>query len=179
MTQLPTENSNPYQPPKLNAPSHPGRLGQSTSMPGLRYISWLLAFAVNLVVPILFALDLCCQSALVGMAVGILTLACLGCGICWKFPRFSKSFITATALVAVTQLFPMLQIIAGIIAVLATESIGLRLHGESTTSLEWEALPFLAGVLVTLLTGLIVASAGLVLSFALWPLFRRTTMTTR
>lgn len=151
-------HTNPYQPP--NEFSANGNEPQSRQLAfSLFDLIWPLAFAGNLIVPILFADSLTTQAGKTGMAVAIMMILISGWLLGRRLPNLARRMTTGAILVALSQLFPILHIFAGLIGLQITILTGGAEHGTDDDPLgqitsEW------GGFLCTLFTGsaLIVAA---------------------
>ena len=103
---------NPYAPPASDlAPTVPPPAERPSRTP------WVIGFAVNLIVPTLFAAMVLAPLGWLGMIVAALTLLMVGLMILKARPAWTWGATTGAFLVAATQLLPMLQMMVGAFAV--------------------------------------------------------------
>jgi hypothetical protein len=106
-------------------------------------------------------------------------LLALGCYLCAAFRELAAALIAGGTLVGLAQLFPALQLIAGMIGMLVGRILGLANDGDDQRSPQ--ILNEYGGFVVTFVTGGILmaasASAGMLLQFVTparwWPTSER------
>ncbi len=106
---------------------------------------WTLVFALNLIVPLFFGWMMTADGGRFGMAAGIGLLWYLGDRACGWTDGWGRALVSGGFVVALSQLFPLLQIWAGIVGT------GIATALERVTSGE----PRVGGTLHTELGGLI------------------------
>jgi hypothetical protein len=90
----------------------------------LTYIAWIFVFAINMAVPLLFSASMTEQYGRLGMSVAALLLLVFGCYICAANRKLAVALLAGGAVVALTQLFPILHIIAGTIGMSVGQTLG-------------------------------------------------------
>lgn len=87
---------------------------------------WALGYGVNLPVPIFFAIMFIGPVGFAGMVVGIAIVMAAGVLFAKRFGPFDRAAKRGGVLLALSQLFPMLQMICGMIAGSTLEKLGYR-----------------------------------------------------
>ncbi len=161
------DEHNPYEPPtdavRISYPD--GTVHHHAGV--LTYTAWIFIFAINMAVPLLFSLPLTDLHGRLGMSAAALFLFTLGCGICAANRKLAVALLAGAALVALTQLFPGMQIIAGMIGI----GVGQALGHATFDSDEHPAriTSEFGGFVVTFITGGILMAgslcAGILLQF--------------
>ncbi|MEM8679391.1 MAG: hypothetical protein AAGF97_08570 [Planctomycetota bacterium] len=105
-------------------------------------------FAINLIVPLMWATSLVNRHGKVGMLAAIPVLYLMGWATCRIHPVCARSMLNGGALVALTQLFPILQILAGLFAL---SVVGFEDRFDQVASVGFPNER--GGFLVTLLVG--------------------------
>ncbi len=165
------EDFNPYQAQEKLAGSLRQQPHRSRWWSDRRY---LLVFLVNLPVPTYLALMTQERRVVWGILPGLIVLFVGGRLICGRSAHVRHAFLLGCSLVALSQLFPVLQLTAGIFAILLSEQIGIS--GSRLV----EDIVLGAGVLLfrdllitslaTIITGGIFMGAGTWLGLAIDPL---------
>ena len=163
------DENNPYDAPgEALANSHSD--GQENPRAGgLTYVAWIFVFAINMAVPLLFSLSMTDQHGRLGMSVAAFFLLALGCYICTANRNLAVALLAGGALVALTQLFPGLQIIAGAIGMGVGQALGhATLDSDDNPA---RITSEFGGFVVTFITGGILMAgsvcAGVVLQFVM------------
>ena len=127
------DDNNPYQAPGealttplAHEPANP-RAGVLT------YVAWIFVFAINMAIPLLFGASLTEQHGRLGMSVAAFFLLAVGWYICAAKRKFAVALLAGGALVALTQLLPGLQIIAGAIGMGVGQATG---HAACSTAMK-------------------------------------------
>ena len=148
--------SNPAD-PYFSGPD-PGEPGQD-KRPGRGelplWLLWFGVYLVNMPIPIILALALVEGAGTVGMAVGIVLVFGIGCGACVFARRLTIPVILGGLVVALGQLFPILQVMAGSIG------MGMAKSGDE----------FLQGLVATIITGGILLTAATMLGLLVGLMF--------
>ena|SRR5215469_8051735 len=146
---------NPYASPQSES-TDSSRTGRSDGDNLKRlYFGWLTVFALNVIVPLLIGLGVTTSGGRIGMLLAMLVLLALGFWICARAREVGFALVVGGVAVALSQVFPILQVMAGIFGFALAESIGLS--GPRGGDLETLA----AGFAVTLATGGLLAAASL------------------
>ena len=90
-------------------------------------LAWSTIFAANLIVPLLFAWDLTRDRGRIGMAAAIGGWWALSALICVRSRVLATILFVGAALVAISQVWPILHVIAG--------TVGLELAATGTSEL--------------------------------------------
>ncbi len=152
------DESNPYKPPSYDGGmSLPGaNANRRTGL--LTYAAWSIAFVVNMAVPLLFSASLTEEHGKLGMSVAVLVLFTWGCTICATARKLAVVLIAGAVLVGLSQIFPLLQIIAGMIGMGVGAALGLAETGDDTHPPR--LVNEYGGFVVTLITGGILKTAS-------------------
>jgi hypothetical protein len=121
---------------------------------GWLYFAWGAVFAVNMIVPLLFGLSTTSAHGRIGMTAASMLFLAWGCWLCAVRRQFAAPLIFGAVLVGVSQLVPILHVIAGLIGLTVGQILGLADTRDKVTS-------EFGGFVVTFVTGgmLIAASA--------------------
>ena len=121
-------------------------------------IGWPIAFGLNLPLPLMFGVAMTELAGRWGMSLGILVMLGLGYLFCYCLPDLSRRFVWVSGLMAVTQFLPLLQIIAGIIAISIADQLPLLSIDFSDDDGKTEQIQNeLSGFAVTVMVGLILS----------------------
>jgi hypothetical protein len=120
--------------------------------------AWLFVFATNLAVPLLFSSSVTQAHGSLGMVFAILALLTLGGFLCTYHRELSRALLIGGVLIAMTQLIPIPQILAGWIGLAIGNALGLAefSRGDQPARLTSE----FGGFVVTLITGGILITAA-------------------
>lgn len=105
-----------------------------------------LVFALNLLAPLGFAVLIARGAAWIGVAAAILLMLLLWLRLCATSDRVSRALEMGGWLLVFTQLFPVLQFIAGSVGVAMGDTLGLE-------SLDWTVQRATGGFVATITTG--------------------------
>jgi hypothetical protein len=124
-----SDDFNPYAAP-TDATSSSLRDDRSRRHAGpLTYVAWVFVFAVNMALPLLLSASVTREHGTLGMSVAALLLLALGCFICATRRKLATTLIGGGVLVGLSQLFPALHIIAGMIGMTLAQALGLADNG--------------------------------------------------
>jgi len=129
---------------------------------------WLLGYALNLIVPGLFASGTLSPAGVTGLVAAVLLMAAMGSAILTWRPSWTRPAAKGAILVALTQFFPVLQMISGMVAVsLACEITGAEsLFDDDHFG---RKLELVGGFLATVLTALPLLAVSIVVgAIAQW-----------
>lgn len=155
------ESFNPYASP--HAVEEPGDgLSASQAEPGSvrrQMMMWTLAVLANVPVPLTFALNETTVAGKFGITAAVLVFLLVGSALAWQNSRICKILTRGCLVVSLTQLFPILQVIAGAIALEVVKRVGLGdpLRDEFGNS---DDLAFAGAMLASLLVGTAIAVVG-------------------
>lgn len=156
---------NPYQSPE---PVFEGEREQRRKdyvrSPGLLMFEWVAVLLFNLIVPLLFAWSMTNHQARLGCAIAIALAALVGAALCRWAPSAMLIVIRGGVFVAVSQVFPALQIIAGALSFSTLSRIGML----PTTDVPDVISSTFGGFMVTLSTGILLLAASCVFGIGLW-----------
>ena len=166
------DEHNPYEPPKSSMPppapvDHANRRVQMWT-----FGTWIFVFAINMAVPLLFSASMTEEHGKLGMAVALGAFLTCGCFLCAFHRELARALIIGGVVVALTQIIPMLQFIAGSIGMAVGLGLGVADFGgdERGPSLTSE----FGGFVVTLVTGGILITAAAVSGLSIqWLASRR------
>ena len=132
---------------------------------------WPIAFAVNMIVPVILAMMLTSFRGWIGIGVAVFTLLILGSYVCRVYPRFGVNLIFGAGIVAATQFYPILQFLAGTLAIELATKLGLVVQDDDWWLGELLIATEFSGFVVTFACGtilLVTASiVGLLIGFLL------------
>jgi hypothetical protein len=141
--------------PVADKAQFPDKLGPGQPPP---ILPWLVVYVVNLIVPLILAVSATNQSGKVGMGLGILLVFALGCRLCFVSRRAVLTVVYGGWVVAAAQLFPLLQICAGIAGIRVASALsGWSMHREEKGD------SVLGGFLATVVTGALLLTVATVL----------------
>lgn len=150
------ENFNPYEAPTAAGDSAVDGVGKSY---GRTLIGWIVVVLLNLPVPLFFGHSIVKGAGIVGLLMAILAIFLAGVFATSRFPRLIAMFQVGGIVTALSQFLPILQIVAGAVAISVTEQITSVAHGD-----DFEVLPegatFLGGFCATSITAGIVLFAA-------------------
>jgi hypothetical protein len=86
-------------------------------------IYWTVIFSLNLIVPLLLSTALTQDGGGVGVAFGIAALWMMGLAGCFLPRSFRKSMLVGGSIAALTQIFPILQLLCGSIAIASWQKL--------------------------------------------------------
>ena len=113
--------------------------------------AWLTVFLANSPVPLFYAWFLTAKHGRIGMVAAIVLWWSLGHLVCKTNRRLGLSLVAGGILVALSQCFPLLQIIAGMVSLNIYGRLAQAVAGGSVRGPQ-EQTEF-GGFLVTMLTG--------------------------
>lgn len=159
------DNLNPYQPPAENPESiaTQSRRERVVAGPLMLSIEWTGVLCFNLIVPILFGMGMTSERAKLGVFAAIVMIACIGYYFCYARPLPVLFIIRGGVLVALSQVFPILQVFAGALAISILLTSGIIEDSDILHMLETAT----AGFLAALLTGTILMTASLIVGILL------------
>ncbi len=153
---------NPYDPPETIA-VQPRELQKVTHGTWLLSFEWTAVYLLNLVIPSFLAWTMTTAPARIGALGAIVILLAVGYCLCQVRPLWMLVTIRGSFLVAISQIFPILQIMCGALAIRSLIFIGWIEEANFREMLGTTA----SGFIVTMLTGgsllLISAVLGLIL----------------
>ncbi len=154
------DDVNPYQAPSnLEAQAPPASTAALDLLKPL-WRRWSRVFALNMIVPLLFGLPRTYGIGWVGMFAAVPVLFALGGWACACQPNIGRILIRGGVLVALSQLLPVLQIVAGLAAMDLTAMLG---QVEATVGRSPEVGSAAGGFLMTMFTGFFLMCAALFL----------------
>ena len=128
---------------------------------------WSVIFAANTIVPLMFGLELTVKHGRVGVGIASLLLWAGGAILCCWRSSIMWQVILGALITALSQLFPILQIIAGCIGLSAAARLGQAETGGDGQLLD-QVTSEVGGFIVTVIAGGVLlagaAIAGLCLS---------------
>ena len=153
-------DANPYTPPaEVDLAGSLAQSEPSVSPRKLRnlLVAWPVVLGLNLIVPLLVASELLGTRGWTGVVVAIVVNLLVGFWLCHVLPGLMKRLIVGAAVVALSQLVPVLHLIAGMIAFVVGESIGLIEESELNGPEIGTAIS--GGVLTTLTGGVLMVAS--------------------
>jgi hypothetical protein len=155
--------TNPYLAPQYSEAGlakEPGFEGKNAMR---LYVAWPVVFALNLVMPGLFGLMSTDGAGRVGMLVGTCFLLVCGFWICSSARNIGFALVVGGVPVALSQVVPIIQMVAGTLAFAFAEALGLVGPGGAMGT----ATSAAGGFVLTLTTGGLLMAAALVAGLAL------------
>jgi len=142
----------------------------------LAFALWPIVFTVNLIVPTLFGLQLTRDHGRVGVLIALFGFLTTGWLFCFVKPKAARALIFGSVLIALSQIYPLIHILSGSIALSITTRVNLAVAGDDSQLAHVASET--GGFLITLLTGLILlacaAATGSMFALVLPPsAFRR------
>jgi len=159
------DNLNPYQPPVASpeAIATETRPERVVAGPLVLSIEWTAVLCFNLIVPVLFGMGMTSERAKIGVFLAIAMIACIGYYFCYARPLPVLFIIRGGVLVALSQMFPMLQVFAGALSIQILLTLGIIEDSDILNMLSTAT----AGFLAALLTGTILMSAAFIVGVLL------------
>lgn len=151
---------NPYDPPLAPLPDQVMQEQPEDAVPSRsRFIVWPIVFALNLIVPLLFGGQLVRENGMIGLSVAVGFFLIAGWYVCYASPAVARRLLVGSSITAITQLFPVIQLIAGILALGAVSTLGLSVDDGDLGigQISNDAGAFLA----TMITGSIIAAVAM------------------
>jgi hypothetical protein len=154
------DEPNPYEPPKSSEPEFHYATDSNPPSAKMLVVAWVAVCVFNLPIPLLFASSIAKDVGRVGMSMAVLALLAAGCWICANARKVAVCVIVGAIPVALSQLFPIAQMFAGLIAMSLGQALGLVVLGNDEFGDHF--VNEFGGFIVTLITGtsLMMLSAG-------------------
>lgn len=161
------DSVNPYLPPTTASTVEELSDAPVANAPSNLYGKWMVVFALNMIMPGLLGWIVTSDQGRLGMIAGALLMLCGGWTVCYYRPAIAAKTILGAVPIALSQLFPILQFIAGMIGFALADGLGLSIDDELVGPITSE----LGSLVVTVVTGSILiteaAVVGWLLSLAL------------
>ena len=161
------QDINPYEAPSAHS-ALPVAQSPSTffQKPVVVQSAWFLAVAINLPMPLMFGFSFTAEGAArLGMLIGIAAVYGTGVWICLHRAEVMWRLIVGSAFTAISQIWPMLHMLVGIVAM----GISKFIFDANREREQIEAVPEV--VLTTLLTGIGLILPSLVMGLIFLMLF--------
>jgi hypothetical protein len=142
VTESPSATSTPVSDPDDH---------RSPSIDWIGFCAWPVVFMFNLIIPLIFGLDMTPERGRIGIGMGCLSLLTAGWLLCCYSPATLRQIILGGVVVACTQVYPILQLIAGMLALAGAELMGLSVNGDDA-GIEY-IVSETGGFVVTVLVG--------------------------
>lgn len=145
------DEPNPYEAPLAVASGPPLTRPTRPRGGGRLLLGWAVVFSCNMIVPLLFGWDLTRDAGRGGLfAAGALLLGG-GLWLCRAWPTLGGPLVAGAVLVSLTQLLPILQIIAGLMGLRLARAFG---QAVSLGEFDFDRITGgLGGFVATLVTG--------------------------
>jgi hypothetical protein len=131
----------------------------------LIYLGWFAVFVFNMTFPLSVAWTMTPKSGRTGIGVAAVALATAGCWICAKARTIGRYLVIGGILIGLTQVFPVLQIIAGVVGMAVGQIFQLIERGDDT-DLNL-GISELGGLIITLITGSLLMAMSAATGFCL------------
>ncbi|MGE3776126.1 MAG: hypothetical protein AB7F89_02990 [Pirellulaceae bacterium] len=143
--------NNPYQSPEpLSAVPVASDASPPRRVDGLALMAWPVVYGLNLVVPLLIGSDVTREHGRAGMWLAVVFLLAAGWAFCLWLPSAGRRVIWGAAVFALSQAFPIVQILAGAWSIGLAESCGMGVEPDEMIG---KISNNLGGFVVTLLVG--------------------------
>ena len=143
------QDQNPYRAPNADSTDGPwhARVGRQ-----LRFTvaAWVIIFLLNLPFPLFCGMDVTSGIATLGMFAAIVLLLSAGVVLCVRLPGVMRTLMIGSVVTAISQFLPLLQIVAGLLAISAAKVLGLL--AVATQFGNMRTVSFFGGLLITLIT---------------------------
>jgi hypothetical protein len=159
--------ANPYASPTSDTVDSSGE-GRSDDESAKRlYVGWLAVFAFNLIVPLFMGWGMTERQGRTGMVLAILVILASGLWICRSARQLGFALVVGGVAVALSQVFPILQVMAGILGFALANGIGLVADIPTPAGDALNADTVVAGFVVTMTTGGLLLAASIVAGLAI------------
>ncbi len=158
------DDQNPYAPPVLSLDDSTVPDRANRFAPSRLHLAWFAVFAFNLVLPLLFGWGLTSATARIGMLMAVMILLAAGYWICSIQRDLGRLLVFGGAFVGLSQIYPILQIVAGLGGMVVGQAFGQVSAGDQAAP---APLSQTGGFLVTLTTGGLLMMASLALGYAM------------
>ena len=98
--------------------------------PAWTYGAWIFVCAINMAVPLFFSATLTEEHGKLGMVLAVVSFFICGCFLCAFQRDLALAVIIGGVVVAMTQLMPILQIVAGTIGLAVGDALGVADFGN-------------------------------------------------
>jgi hypothetical protein len=153
------DERNPYKPPpSLETDSYDVGDGSHRGAQGVLF-AWVAVFVVNLAAPLLFGCMVTEKGGRIGMAIATILCFAAGCWVCANVGEIGVFLIVGGIPIGISQLFPVLQMAAGFVAMTLGHVVGLVDSAHATNEL--------GGFLLTVVTGVLLMSLSVASGFVI------------
>ena len=128
------DDANPYEAPKHVVRPSPAAAKTKRRAGIMTYIGWVFIFVLNMAIPLLFSYSITREHGRAGVSVAVVFLLALGCYACAANRKLAAALMAGGVLVALTQMFPALHIVAGSIGISVGQALGLTDRGDAVRS---------------------------------------------
>jgi hypothetical protein len=144
------QNRNPYDPPRSSLEDLTSAEPANRSAISRLELGWFGVFALNLAFPLLFGWELTRANGRIGMLLAIPVLLAAGRWICREHRDLGRLLVVGGVLVGLSQVYPLLQMVAGIGGMLVGQVLGqVSMAGAATPA----PLSQVGGFVMALTTG--------------------------
>lgn len=163
------EDENPYRAPEIVAAAMLRRTPRAGLKLGLLCVGWTLIFLINLPEPLSMLSEGVYEHGAAGMFVAAAVLFLLGGAVCTAQRNLGLTLVFGGVPVGLSQVFPILQFMAELIAIGIGEAMGVVEYiGEvGHRDMVWRAASELGGFAVTFLTGGLLMGAAIAFGLAI------------
>jgi hypothetical protein len=150
-----SDSANPYQPPV------DVKLASASRSPGISLMSmaaWPFWLGANLIIPVLFGLELTEKSGRWGMALSVIMFLIGGWCVCYSSRKMARYLNTGAAIVSLTQIFPVLQVMAGMAGMWVAIVFGS--FSPMTDTSDAKVLSEFGGFVITTIVGCILLTVA-------------------
>lgn len=166
-----TSEANPYQSPSTQVAAEEAALRLARKVDYLSIVCWPLICLGNMLMPFTFAAALMNeQRGQIGAALAAAMLLIAGWVLCWLRPVWVRTVMVGAVVTGLSQIFPILQMIAGIIAIAVAALLGLGVADDGPAempAITSELGAFVIGIQVGLLLLIVATGIGLFLRLLL------------
>ncbi|MGV3484235.1 MAG: hypothetical protein ACO1RT_07445 [Planctomycetaceae bacterium] len=159
--------ANPYEATSLTSEVGTGSARRSVSP--VLLVVWPILLALNLVMPLVVGMPMIESSGKLGVAIAVAAFAITGWIICVYRPQLSKRLLAGSTVVGLSQIFPVLHLIAGKTAFSIVAHVGQAEVGGDL-GLDRIKTEF-GGFLVALLTGGVLTVCAVAIGYGMFAIF--------
>ena len=152
------EDENPYQPVLFQSDPESQTQSDQKRIDRFAMIAWPVVFGLNLILPWFLSLGLTQRHGRFGVEGALAVLLVCSWSLCYLVPYVARRLIFGSIFTALTQLFPVVQIYAGVIAISLAKKIGMMNYDDDMQL--GSTLSETGGFVVTTIVG------GIILGFA-------------
>lgn len=159
---------NPYQSPG-NEAINPAHANQDLRETRRIKLAWVGVFLLNLCMPVFFGSLVTERGGRSGMFAGVALLFVIGYRLCTSAQRIGRTLVVGGVAVGLMQVFPAVQMMAGIVGFCAVST--LQLEGPDPDDVMLRVRSDSSGFVLTIVTGGLLMAAAFVAGLLVCGLF--------